>query len=580
MAKVKGSTYLAQTFLKAEVGAIFFVPTFLYPTLVEMGSKVKRVLCHAEKAAGYMADGYSQASGKVGIVITQGGPGATNLYGGLADAWESGSSIIAITTAIPVPRYHRNSYQEVYVDFRPVVKYDAEVRTLDRLPDILGKAFREATAGAPGPVHLYVNGALEAQEIEMIAEGLPPSAADASGLRGFQDPNYVYDYFDPRYARYPAFRPKADERDVEDAVRRLRKAQRPVIVPGRGVIKSGAWGELTALAERLNIPVAASLGGKGSIDEHHPLCLGVVGSYRRPAVDEVVKKADLVLYVGTHMGGATTNMRDCPPWGTPMIHIDVNPAQPGRNYPVVTPLIGDAKAVLQQMLDAAGKVPAGLHADWVAEGQKIIKDWRAKEHAHMTADASPIRPERLAVDLVKALPKDALITADTGYAAAWAGAFMDLPAGKNFLPCEGSMGWAFPAALGARCGAPGRPVVAWTGDGGFWVHLPELETAVRNGIKTVTVVLNNHALVFDTHLLQFFWKGAADIDQLSEFKDTNFAAIATDMGAYGIRVTDPHDIGPAVQKALAADGPAVIDVVIDHEAVAPVAVMAGQASRG
>lgn len=557
MAKLKGSQWLAQTLLRANVGAIFFVPTFLYPTLVELGgSGVRRVLCHAEKAAAYMADGYSQASGKPGIVITQGGPGAANLVSGLGDPWQSGSSVIALTTLMPVPRYHRNSYQEVYVDFRPVTKYDAEVRQLDRLPDILAQAFREATTGATGPVHLYMSGGLETEEMD-----------------------FDHDFFDPRTTRYPAYRPKADEHDVAQAVRRLREAQRPVIVAGRGAIRSEAWNEVTALAERLNIPVATSLGGKGAIDERHRLAIGVVGSYRRPATNAVVQKADMVLFVGSHVGGAIVNMRECPPWGTPIIHIDINPSQPGKNYPHVTPLIGDAKAVLQQMLDAADKVGPETHAAWVAEAQATIRDWWAKENDHVKAASAPIRPERLAVDLVRTLPEDAIVVVDTGYAAAWGGAFMDLPAGKNFLACEGSMGWAFPAAIGAKCGAPDRPVVAWIGDGGLWCHLSELETAVRYGIKTVTVVMNNHALVFDTHLLQAFWSGSTHIDELSEFRDIDFSALARQMGAYGVRVTDPRDIPAAIQKALAAEGPAVIDFVIDHAAVAPVAVLAGQASR-
>jgi acetolactate synthase-1/2/3 large subunit len=557
MAKVKGSTYLAQTFLKADVHAIFFVPTFLYPTLVELGgSPIQRVLCHAEKAAAYMADGYSQASGKPGIVITQGGPGAVNLASGFGDPWQSGSAIIGLTTLIPVPRYRRNSYQEVYVDFRPVTKYDGEVRSLDRLPDMLGQVFREVTTGATGPAHLYVGGAIETEEIDS-----------------------PFEFLDQRYTRHPAFRPKADERDVEAAARRLREAQRPIIVCGRGAIRSGAWAEVTALAEKLNVPVATSLGGKGSIDERHRLALGVVGSYRRPAVNAIVQKADLVLNVGSHVGGAIVNMREAPPWGTPIIHVDIDPAQPGKNYPNVTPLIGDAKTVLQQMLDAADKAPADCHAPWIAEAQTTIGEWWAKEGEHIAPDAVPIRPERLAVDLARLLPADALVVVDTGYAAAWGGAYMDLPAGKNFLACEGSMGWAFPAAIGAKCGAPERPVVAWLGDGGFWCHLPELETAVRYGIKVVAVVMNNHALVFDTHLLQAFWSGSEHIDELSEFKDVNFANVAREMGALGVRVTDPRDIPAAIQKALAADGPAVIDLVIDHAAVAPVAVLAGQASR-
>jgi len=553
-----GNELLAETLRRAGTRAVFFVPTFLYPTLVSLANdNVKRVLCHAEKAAAYMADGYAQAANQPGVVITQGGPGATNLFAGLADAWQSNTPVIALTPLIPDARYQGNSYQEVYVDFRAVTKYDAEVRQMARLPEFLGKAFREATCGVPRPVHLYVAGELEYMKL----------ATDLAEI-------------DPRYFRYPAFRPKADDADVRKAAELLARSQRPAIVAGRGAIASGAWSEVTELAERLNIPVTTSLGGKGCIGEKHRLAMGVQGSYRRSAANDVIDDADLLLYIGSHIGGATTLLHTLPGPGIPIIHIDIDPVQPGMNYATKLPLVGDARTVVRQLLDVVGPADAKSRQPWVDKCSKRVTDWWKEHEQHVTSNASPIRPERLAVELVKALPSDALIVTDTGYSAAWSGAFMDLPVGKNYLSCEGSMGWAFPAAIGAKCAAPDRPVVAWTGDGGFWVHFAELETAVRNEINTITVVMNNHALVFDTHLLQAFWSASHDVDKLSEFVHVNFAEIAQQMGAFGIRVTDPNEIGNAIRAALAANKPAVVEVIIDHAAVAPVAFMAGQGSRG
>jgi acetolactate synthase-1/2/3 large subunit len=556
--KMNGGQFLAEVVRRSGSKAVFFVPTFLYPTLVELAEDpIKRVLCHSEKAAAYMADGYAQATNKPTIVITQGGPGATNLHPGLADAWQSCTPMLTITPIIPAARYHGNSYQEAYTDFRTVTKYDAEVRAPDRFAEFLGKAYREMTTGAPRPVHLYLDGALESTPFE-----------------------YDMGYLDERYFRYPAFRPKADEADVAEAVRLIRAAERPVLVCGRGAVVSGAWAEITALAERLDVPVTTTLGGKGSIDDHHPLALGVTGSYRRPSTDDAIHGADLLVYIGSHQGGATTMIKAMPAHRVNVIHVDIAAGQPGANYPNVLPLVGDARTVVQQMLDAAGNGRGGGHSAWVKHTQEGLKAWRAKEHDHMFGNASPIRPEQLAVEVQKACPENTLFVADTGYAGTWAGAFMDLPAGKNFLPCEGSLGWAFAAGIGAKAGAPERPVVTWIGDGGYWYHLGEFETAVRNGINLVTVILNNHALVFDTHLLQAFWSASNDVDMLSELRDVNFAEMAVTMGGFGIRVTDPRDIGAAVKKALAAGRPAVVDVVIDHAAVAPVAFMAGQGSRG
>jgi acetolactate synthase-1/2/3 large subunit len=554
---VKGYEFLANTFGRADLKAVFFVPTFLYPTLVELAeTPTKRVLCHSEKAAAYMADGYAQVSNSPGVVITQGGPGATNVVAGLADAWQSNTPILCLTPLIPDMRYHGNSYQEVYTDFGQVTKYDAEVRMLQRLPEFLGKAYREATTGAPRPVHLYIDGGLEAQE-------------------GAFDDSFI----DERFFKYPAFRPEADAADVADVVGELKASRRPALVVGRGTIVSGAWNELTRFAETFNIAVTTSLGGKGGIDERHHLAMGVQGSYRRSAANDVIDDADLIIYVGSHVGGATTLMQATPTPGTRLVQIDIDPAQIGKNYPNTGTLVGDARVVLQQLIDAAD---GGRSDDygWISACRKRIDDWWDTQRTHVESNAAPIRPERLAVELVAALPEDALVVTDTGYSAAWSGAFMDLPAGKNFLACEGSLGWAFPAALGAKTAAPDRPVIAWCGDGGFWPHIGELETAVRNSINTVTVVLNNNALVFDTHLLQAFWSASHDVEMLSEFLPVNLSNLANEMGALGIRVTKPEDIAGAIDIALSADKPAVIEVMIDHAAVAPVAFMAGQGSRG
>jgi len=556
--RMKGQQFLAELVRRSGVKAVFFVPTFLYPTLVELAEdRVKRVLCHSEKAAGYMADGYAQASGKPTIAIAQGGPGATNLYAGLVDAWQSNTPLLAVSPVLPSSRYQGNSYQEAYVDFRPVTKYDAEVRSIDRMAEFFGKAYREMTTGAPRPVHLYLDGALEAAESE-----------------------FDFRYLDRRYFSYPAFRPRADDDLVEQAVQEIRRAERPVMVCGRGTVVSGAWAEVTALAERLDMPVTTTLGGKGSIDDRHPLALGVTGSYRRPSTDAVIAEADLVFYVGGHHGGATTNLRRMPQPGVRALHIDINPAQPGANYPNVLPLAGDARTVLRQILEVVRPEKRGAHGSWVEKAQQRLRDWRDSETGHMYGNAIPIRPEQLTIELVKACPQDTLFVTDTGYAGTWAGVFMDLPAGKNFLHCEGSLGWAFPAAMGAKAAVPERPVLAFTGDGGFFYHLAELETAVRNKINLVTVVLNNQAMAFQTHLLRSLWPGSRDLDKLSEFMGTNFAGIAREMGAWGVRVTDPGDIGQAVRRAIDAAVPAVIDVIIDQAAVAPVAFMAGQGSRG
>jgi len=545
---MKGSQFIARTWQAYGVKDIFLVPTNLFDSLVELeGSGVRRILTHGEKAAAYMADGYAQASGRPGIVITQGGPGATNLAAGLAEPWQSSTPVIAFTGTRAATQAYKNAYQDVTPHFESVTKFSADVTRTDRLPDLLAQAFREATSGDPRPVHLAI-----AAEAEAGEANLPDPQAD------------------PRYMSCPAIRLEPPQGDVEAAVALLLRAERPVIIAGGGLMKSGAWPELIELAERLSIPVATSLSGKGAIAENHPLALGVLGTYARRCANEVVASADVALIVGTRTGSQSTNNWTLPGPGAEIIHVNIDPSELGRNFPRSTRvgLAADAKVALGRIVEALGETRR-LPGEWVAEAQRVVRRWWEGKESVLSSGASPIRPERLCRELTAALPSDAVIVADTGYAAAWAGAFVELrQPGRRFIRCEGSLGWGLPAAVGVKAALPQNPVICFTGDGGFWYHLSELETALRYGLNVVFVVLNNHALAFDTHILDFRFDGKAY--ELSEFTDVNFAAVARAIGCAGIRVTDPAELATALHTALAASVPTVIDVVIDHGAVAPV----------
>jgi acetolactate synthase-1/2/3 large subunit len=545
---VKGSQYIAKTWLAYGVKDIFLVPTNLFDSLVELeGKGVRRILTHGEKAAGYMADGYAQATGRPGIVITQGGPGATNLAAGLAEPWQSSTPVIAFTGARSHAQSYKNAYQDVTAHFESVTKYDVEVARTDRLPDLLAQAFREATTGDPRPVHLAIHPEAEAGEAD-----LPEPEAN------------------PRFVSYPAIRTEPSAPDVEAAVELLLRAERPVIVAGGGLIKSGAWPELIELAERLSIPVATSLSGKGAINENHPLAVGVLGTYARRCANRVVELADVALIVGTRTGSQSTNNWTLPRQNADIIHINIDPRELGRNYPRNTRvgLAADAKVALTRIMEALGE-NRRAPGEWVAEAQRIVHRWWEGKEPLLSSDASPIRPERLCRELTEALPGDAVIVADTGYAAAWCGAFVELrEPGKRFFRCEGSLGWALPAAIGVKAALPDKPVICFTGDGGFWYHLSELETALRYNLNVVFVVLNNHALVFDTHILDFRFDSKAY--ELAEFTDVDFARVAQAIGCDGIRVHKPDDLPAALRRAFANDKSIVIDVVIDHDAVAPV----------
>ena len=437
--------------------------------------------------------------------------------------------------------------------FEPVTKFNATVDDVARFPDMVRQAFRAATSGTPGPVHLQFRGnegQIDAEEAEMepLCEQL--------------------------FARAPAFRPRPDEASVRDLLKRLEDAARPVIVAGGGVRASGAQAELVALAEALQIPVATSLNGKDTIPGTHPLSVGVVGTYSRESANRVVNRADLVCFIGSETGGMVTHLWAVPPIGTPAIQIDINPETLGRNYPLVAAVNGDAKVVLARLLAAADRRTAARRKLWIEETRKVCAEWRQNYHCLLASDAAPIRPERLCAELTRHIPDNAIVVVDTGHAGMWMGGMYDLTGPRqSYLRSAGHLGWAFPAGLGAKCACPDRPVVTFTGDAGFWYHIGEVETAVRWRINAVTVVNNNGSGNQSKRGFDRVYGGTQTEGgrALWTFNKTNFARIAEDMGALGIRVDNADAFPAALAQALAANQPAVIDVVTDIDALAPLA---------
>lgn len=551
MPTMTGARFLAETLRDYGVTHVFFVPAIIRRALVEMEDVgIKRIISHGEKSAAYMADAYARVTGKPGLCFAQ-SVGAANLAAGLQDAYLGVSPVIAITGHRPPMHRHRNSYQEIEHSrpFASVTKYSVEVETVEQLPHLLRQAFREVTTGQTLPAHL-----------------------DFSGISGDVITDGIFDtdvIVEEPFTQRPAFRPAPEPERVREAARILSQAERPVIVAGGGVTASGAEAELVRLAEMLNIPVATGLNAKGAIPENHPLSVGVVGSYSRWSANRVVSEADLVLFVGSHTGSQITLDWRIPAEGTPVIQIDIDASELGRSYPAAYGLQGDAKRTLEAMLDVLE--PTGGNASWVSRAQEHVQNWRDEHEPVLTSNAVPIRPERLCQELTDFLPSDAVLIADTGHAGIWTGSMVDLNhEGQSYLRAAGSLGWGLPAALGAKCGAPDRPVVCWTGDGGMWYHIGELETAVRYGINAVIVVHNNGGLNQDRRGDEAAYEGreGGNSGELWRFNDTDFAQIAESMGALGIRVTDPNQINSALDQAVSANRPAVVDIVSDGDVAA------------
>ena len=552
-----GAEVLAEMLSGYGVTHVFMVPAVVRRTFVEMErrTEIKRIHCHGEKAAAYMADGYARASGKPGVCMAQ-VIGALNLAAGLRDAWLARSPIIAITGGRDPKTKFRGVYQEVddMPSFEPVTKLNATVDDAARIPDMLRHAFRVAVSGSPGPVHLQFRGnegQLDAEEAEM-------------------DP-----LVEERFARVPPFRPEPDETDLKELLQHLQSAERPVIVAGGGVRASRAAADLVAFAEALRIPVATSLNGKDGIPGTHPLSAGVVGTYSREAANRVAARADFVLFIGTSAGGMTTHFWAVPKIGVPAAQIDIDPEALGRNYPLKVGLLADAKRALVRLNERAREHPRKDRSKWIAECDGIRKAYYDKYKPQLESNAVPIHPGRICSELTKHVPEDGIVVVDTGHAGMWMGGMYDLRSLKqSYMRSAGHLGWAFPAGLGAKAACPDRPVITFTGDAGFWYHIGELETAVRWKLNAITLVNNNSSGNQSKRGFDRVYGGQQTErgKELWTYTKQNFAKIAEDIGALGIRVEKPAEIGPALQQALKADRPVVIDVVSDIDALAPVAV--------
>ena len=541
---------------------VYFMPFIGPRTLMEMEKLgIRRIQTHGEKAAAYMADAYARVKRAPSLCMAQ-SVGAVNLAAGLQDAYLACSPVIALTgRELPINQL-RHAYQEVdhVKPFTTVAKYSAHVRTPDLLPIHLRQAFRAATTGTPGPAHIDLDG--------LAGQAVFDKEADLEVI--VEEP----------FTRVPAFRPEADADQVARALQRLALAERPVILAGGGVTASDARAELIAFAEKLSIPVATSLNAKAMFPPDHPLAVGMPGNYSRECSNRILCEADLVFFIGSHAGGQVTHGYRIPPQGTPVMQLDINAEELGRNYALDVGLQGDVRNTLRRMLTAAEAGVGGApdRSAWVTRVQELVAAWKEDVREVWESDIEPMRPERLCGELSDYLPEDAILVSDTGHSGVWTGTMLDLPnPGQSFIRCAGSLGWGLPAAMGAKCAAPDRPVLCFTGDGGIWYHIAELETAFRCNLNTVTVVNNNHSLNQEKGGNEVVYGGQTPgSDELWIFPDPDFAAIARSMGCFGITVNRIGELRDALDQAFASGQPAVVDVKTHLDGIAPGAWLPGE----
>jgi acetolactate synthase-1/2/3 large subunit len=557
-----GGEALARVLQAHGVGPIFGMGGFqllpFYDAARRLG--LAHSLISDERNGAFAADAYARVTGRVGVCDATLGPGATNLVTGLVESLNGGTPVVAIVGDTHRAHSWKNMTQEArqLEILRPAVKEVLRVERIERLPEMTRRAFMIATSGRAGPVVLDVP-----EDIAHETHGFEPEEFEA----------------DSAYQAIPALRCRADAASIDQAAELLARAERPLILAGGGVHLSGSAEALQAFAEQESIPVAHTLSGKGAIACSHPLSAGIFGRYSRIAND-LIERADLLLAVGCKLGEIATKRYTVPPAGKPLIHLDIDPEEIGRTYPAALPLWGDARSGIEDLSDALRDGSEGRRQQRRAYADEVgtrMRTWREESSEKLTSDERPIGMGRLMHELQAALPEDGILIADGGFAAHWGGLLFDTQApGRSFVPDRGfaSIGYGLPGAIGAKLGAPDRPVVAVTGDGGFNMTLGELETARRLGLNVVIVVVNNAASGYVKALQHLMYGEGAY--QSSDLTETDYAATATAFGCFGVRVDDPADLPNAFASAFDAPGPAVIDVIVTRD---PAKMLPGVDSR-
>jgi len=561
----KGAAYIADFLVQQKVPYVFGVCGHgilgLLDGLFDRRDEIKTISVHHESAAGFMAEAYFRVTQKPVATYTSCGPGSTNLIVAMAAAFADSSAMLNITGNVPTSQWNRGPFQETgryfQGDFvnvvRPYVKRSFQPTRADMLPLALRQAFALMTNGRPGPVNIDI-------PLNVFVELVDASVAQRDK-----------DWPVPEYARAAA-----DPAAVDEALRLLQGAERPVIVAGHGVELSGAEPELLVLAEALKISVATTPFGKGVFDSRHGLSLGPTGRNGSYMANAACRNADIILALGTRFDDRATSAwlpgftYNIPP--SKLIHVDIDPAEIGRNFQPELGIVSDAKIFLQQLLSLP-RAAANDHRNvWLGRIAKWRKQWEAATVPPRISDAVPIRPERAVAELRKVVPEDGIVLSDVGIHHNWMVAEFEAWKTRTFLQTWGfaSMGFAVAGSLGAKLAAPHQPVVALCGDGAFMMNASAVLTAVEYQIPVVWLVWNNfgYCSIRDQQR-GYFGKdrelAVSFTDVSGNLFSADYAMMARSMGAAGHTVEKPADLAPQLEAAIASGQPTVLDVRIDRE---------------
>lgn len=521
-----------------------FQPLPYYDALARQ-DKIRHVLIRDEKHGAFAADAYARVTNRPAVADATLGPGATNLVSGAAESFGASIPLLLLTAEVNSLIATRGATQESDQRgmLKPTSRLSVELDRIERIPELIRRAVTVANGGRPGPVHVNVPEEVFHGSFDFPAEELYALRGTTSAC---------------------GRRARPDGSLVAEAAALLRDAERPVLIAGGGIHLSQAYDVLAELAELTGVAVASTISGKGSLPEQHPLSIGLIGRYSRFA-NELVKDADVLLVVGCKLGEIATSRWSLLDPATTVIHVDIDPVEPGRVYRTDLALWGDARLTLTDLSDA-------LHGDRARMAERRRRragqiaaargTWWEQAEPKYRSGETPIGIPRVLHELRQALPAESIVVADGGFAAHWSGLLYDVTAaGRHYIANRGhaAIGYGLPGAIGAKLAAPDLPVVALCGDNGFAMAVAELETAKREGCPLVALVVNNGTLGYVKALQHSLYDGRyVSVD----FLDTDYAAVARAFGCEGRRIEQPDDLAGALREALESDVPYVLDVLV------------------
>jgi len=540
LVQISGAKALLEALKREKVTVVFGLPgganLTIYDTLLD--SDIRHILCRHEQSAAHMADGFARASGRAGVCFATSGPGATNLVTGIANAYMDSSPIVAVTGQVATPFIGKDAFQETDTIgiTTPITKYNFQPRDVREIPTVVKKAFHIATTGRPGPVLIDIPKDTQAQTADI-------DFPDKVEIRGYK-PNGV-----------------PDARDVDKSAKLLAEAEKPLILAGGGVKVSNAYQSLQKLSAFLPAPVGTTFMGKGCFPEDHPLSLGMVGMHGTLVANKVILDADVLFAIGLRFSDRTTGNIDEFCSGTKIIHADIDAAEIGKNRIADISIVGDADKTLNKLLKSLstqkGRKKKIEWVDRIKQVKREIQNSDVKE--------TVLAPRAILKTLRKLLPRSAIVTTEVGQNQMWAGLFFESYLPRTFISSGGlgTMGFGFPASLGAKVARPEVPVVDIAGDGSFMMTENSLGTSIVEKIPVTVVVLNNSMLGMPAQWQRFFYNRRYSAVDLKRIPD--LVKLAQAYGAEGIRVGSISEFENAVKTALKSEVTTVIDVPISPE---------------